>query len=200
MASTGDPRSEQRIVIYSYSRALTQYEGRLHQIDGWRIPIPGGLPYRGLGYLAFSYAVSIALSLIPGVSILWGQLHPAMRLLAVPIGLAVLLTQLKPDGRTVAAAAWAWAAHLLVARVLVGFRAARDDVLVVDRVTFTPDAGVPFYRRARIRPAASTRLLLRRPARATARGHRLAVKPIDGPTLRTAKELALAPDQTVTFT
>jgi len=86
------------IRIRGYRRVF-RIERRLFRFDRWRIPYPHGVPLRGIGYfVAIEFCVLVAARL-PGMALLVGALHPAVAHLGIPLGVAVLLMQVRIDGR-----------------------------------------------------------------------------------------------------
>jgi hypothetical protein len=157
--------------IRSY-RVCFRLERRIHRIDRWRIPVPYGIPLRGIAYGAGGLAVVLLLSGMPLVGELLRLLHPALRLVVLPVGAAYLLTQLSIDGRPAHAAALAWL-RLHVQPV----RMASGRALPAARVEFVAPVAIAVDQRAaRLRPAVvrgPAVVLLRYPARARIRGQTL---------------------------
>jgi hypothetical protein len=96
------------LVIRSY-RLCFELERRIHSIDRWRIPVPYGIPLRGVAYGVAALAAVLFLSRLPGFGGVLAVLHPALRLVILPIAVAYALTRMRVDGRPAHAAALSWA-------------------------------------------------------------------------------------------
>ena len=105
-------------MVRSY-RLCFELERRIHKIDRWRIPVPYGVPLRGIAYALAAIAAVIALSGLPLAGDLLGALHPAIRLVVLPVAAGYALCRVQVDGRPAHAAALAWL------RFRVGARAQR---------------------------------------------------------------------------
>jgi hypothetical protein len=99
--------SPERTTLPSYSRVFRP-ERRIHQIDGHRLPVPGGVPLAVVGYAALGLIAIILLGQLPPIGALLGLLHPALRYLGLPVAAAVVLWQVRPDGRSAPAALFSW--------------------------------------------------------------------------------------------
>jgi hypothetical protein len=89
----------ERLIIRSYRRVF-EVDRRLYRVDRWALPVPGGVPLRGLAYFAATVIAVIALGRMPGAGELLGALAPPLRYVVLPFAVAVLATQAAPDGRT----------------------------------------------------------------------------------------------------
>ena len=96
-----------RLVVRSYRRVF-EVDRRIYRVDRWALPVPGGIPLRGLGYFALALAAVVAAGALPGVGGLVGVLSAPLRFVVVPLAVAVLGTQVAPDGRVAHRFAWAW--------------------------------------------------------------------------------------------
>jgi TcpE family len=103
------------LTIRSYRRVF-EVDRRIYRVDRWALPVPGGVPLRGLGYFAAAVAVVVGLGALPGVGELVGALSPPLRYVVVPLAVAVLGTQAAPDGRTAHRFALDWLRLRLRAR------------------------------------------------------------------------------------
>ena len=150
------------VAIRSY-RGCFQLERRLHRIDRWRIPVPYGIPLRGIAYAVAALAGLLALSDLPLLGPLLGAFHPALRLVVLPIALAYALCRVRLDGRPAHAAVIAWLRYRCTPARRAGCRRAESvgRVRLAD-VHFAPDELGARYRPALIR--GPTELLLRYPA------------------------------------
>ena len=96
-----------RLVVRSYRRVF-EVDRRIYRVDRWALPVPGGVPLRGLGYFAVALAAVAAAGALPGVGAVVGVLSAPLRFVVVPLAVAVLGTQVAPDGRVAHRFAWAW--------------------------------------------------------------------------------------------
>lgn len=104
-----------RLVIRSYRRVF-EVDRRIYRVDRWALPVPGGVPLRGLGYFVATILVLIGFGRLPGVGELVGALSPPLRFVVLPLAVAVLGTQAAPDGRSAHRFAWGWLRFRLRAR------------------------------------------------------------------------------------
>lgn len=86
------------IRIRGYRRVF-RIERRLFRFDRWRIPYPHGVPLRGIGYFVAAEFCVLVAARLPGAGLLLGALHPVVAHLGIPLGVAVLLMQVRIDGR-----------------------------------------------------------------------------------------------------
>jgi hypothetical protein len=88
---------DEGLVVRSF-RAVFELERRIYTIDRLRLN-PGGVPLRGVAYLLGLVALAAAVSAMPLTrwSISWLPWY--MRLIGVPLALALLLTLIRIDGR-----------------------------------------------------------------------------------------------------
>jgi hypothetical protein len=181
-------------------RLVFQLERRLHRIQHWKLPLPYGLPLRGLAYGAFVLAAILLLGRLPVVRTAVDVMPPPVRFLLAPVGAGFFLARARVDGRPAHRFLLAWGRHSVSARWLSAFRpipAPGTCVRFVEPVVFVPDSSGPEYRPARL--VGPARVLLRYPARATQRGRRLLISQTPGAPLRRGKELAFAGRQQVRF-
>ena len=92
------------IPIRSY-RVCFDLERRIHQVDRWRIPVPYGIPLRGIAYAVTCLIGVVVVQGLPLIGTVLGALHPALRLVILPVGVAYAACQLRVDGRPAHAAA-----------------------------------------------------------------------------------------------
>jgi hypothetical protein len=136
-----------RVVHIRSFRNCFTVERRIHKLDRWRIPLPYGLPVRGLLYFAVAAVAILVLSRTPLFGQLLGQLNTFTRLVAVPGALAFLLYRVTLDGRPSHAAALAWLRMRTEPSRMSGFR--RLDV--PEKVTLGSVLLAPDERAARMR-------------------------------------------------
>lgn len=177
-------------------RVCFRVERRIHRVDRWRIPLPYGMPVRGLAYGAVILLAVVVGGGIPVVSDLLGLLHPIIRYGALPVAGGYLLTELKVDGRTGHAVVRSWVRMRLAPRRLAGCRAAPPP----GRVRFGSIAVAPDERGPRLRPGVVEgrgRVVLVQPAALRVRGRALHVEGRSGPPQRRGRQINLRPGQRV---
>jgi TcpE family len=190
-------REAEGLTIRSF-RVVFRLERRIHKIDRWRIPVPYGIPLRGLAYWAVALLALIVLRRIPVVGELTGILPTPARLVVLPVGLAYLLTRVEIDGRPAHAVLASWARLKLSPACLAAFRAVPSPGTVVrlGDLTITPDERSARYRGAAISGPAT--VLLRCPPHGWMQGlrrRRLHVRQLPGPPLFVAKQVRLKAGQ-----
>ena len=191
-------RDADGITIRSF-RVVFDLERRIHKIDRWRIPVPYGVPLRGIGYWAAALLATIATGRLPLAGELAGVLPAPIRLVIVPVAVAYALARLQVDGRPAHTALGSWARFRLSPRRVAGLRGGPR----VGTVVRLGDATVlPDERGARYRPAViegPVTVLLRYPPRGWVRagGHRpaLHVRQLPGPALFVGKRVRLGAAQ-----
>lgn len=181
-------------VVRSFSGVFA-LERRLFKIDRWRIPVPYGVPIRGLGYAAVALAAVLVLSGVPLVGALVGVLPAPVRLLVVPVAAGYALTLVRVDGRCAHAAAVALARFWTAPRMIAGWRPVPDRVFSLGEVVFAADEASTRYRRWRIEGPG--RILLRYPARARQRGRTLRLEQTSSRPMWSGKRIVLKPGQRV---
>ena len=102
-------------MIRSYRRVF-EVDRRIYRVDRWALPVPGGVPLRGVGYFAATVGLMVILGALPAVGELLAALSPPLRYVVVPLAVAVLGTQAAPDGRAAHRFAWEWLRLRLRAR------------------------------------------------------------------------------------
>lgn len=183
------------MMIRSY-RVCFQLERRIHKIDKWRIPVPYGIPVRGIGYAALLLALVLLLGKLAVLGDLLDVLHPSLRYIGVPVGGAYLLMRWKVDGRAAHATALSWIRMHLEPRRVAGCRPAIPlGTVTLGDVTVAPDE-----RSARLRPAVvdgNGCLILRYPVRLDERGRTLRVASAGDEAQWRGKQVNLQPGQRV---
>lgn len=124
------------MIIRSYRRVF-EVDRRLYKVDRWILPVPGGVPLRGVGYFAAALLTVLLLGVVPGVDAIVGALSPPLRYVVLPLGVAMFGTQTAPDGRVAHRFAIDWLRLKLRSRR----RSAGRDV---------PGEGEPVFVRARL--------------------------------------------------
>lgn len=175
-------------------RVCFRLERRIHKIDRWRIPLPYGMPVRGIVYaLIVEVAVLVAMQL-PILSALLGLLHPILRYAALPIGVGYLLTELVLDGRSGPAVVRSCIRVAVEPRRLVAFRRAPATGRVLFApLTMGPDEHGPRLRRAVIE--GNGRVIVRQPAELEPHGRTLRVLPREGEPMVRGRQVGLRPGQ-----
>jgi len=97
----------ERIVIRSYRRVF-EVDRRIYRIDRWTLPVPGGVPLRGLGYFVGAVVAVVVCGRLPAVGVLVDALSPPLRYVVLPLLVAMVATQVAPDGRAAHRFAWDW--------------------------------------------------------------------------------------------
>lgn len=184
---------EGSIRIRSY-RVCFDLERRIHKIDRWRIPLPYGLPLRGIVYALVALGAILVAAPLPLIGGFLHTLHPALRYFALPACVAVLLVRWSIDGRTPHDTARAWLRMWLAPRRVCAFRPAPPPGPVrFEPITIVHDEGSATLRRAVVRGPA--RVTLRYSAQLRARGRTLQVAPRGGPPLWRGKQIELREGQ-----
>ena len=88
----------ERMVVRSYRRVF-RVDRRIYRVDRWALPVPGGIPLRGIGYFALALGLVLVLGRLPGIGELVSVLSAPLRYVIVPLAVAVLGLQAAPDGR-----------------------------------------------------------------------------------------------------
>ncbi len=100
------------VTVRSYRRVF-DVDRRIHRIDRWVLPIPGGLPLRTLGYFVGTLLVVLIVDGLPLIGDLIGALSPPMRYVLIPAAVAAIGSQVAPDGRAAHRYALTWLAFAL---------------------------------------------------------------------------------------
>jgi hypothetical protein len=186
--------SESATIPIRSFRVCFRFERRIHKIDRWRIPLPFGVPLRGVGYAVALLIGVLLVQRTPVIGALFGSMPVPMRLVLLPIGAAYVLLQWEPDGRPAHALALGWLRMQVLPARLIAFRAAAaPQVVALGRVTVVPDESS-----ARLRPAVVSgpaELVLRYPFDTTSRGRTLHIAGQDGPPRWRGKQIRLRAGQ-----
>jgi hypothetical protein len=183
------------IAIRSF-RLCFKLDRRIHKIDRWRIPLPFGVPLRGVGYAVGLLVAVLMVRRVPLLGDLFGAMPVPLRFVVLPIGGAYLLNQWEFDGRSAHATAFAWSRMQLSPRRIAAFRRApRTGVVRLADVTLVSDE-----QSARMRPAViegPAEVVLRYPFSSRSRGRTLEITPEPGPPRWRGKQIRLQSDQRV---
>lgn len=191
-------RERDGITIRSF-RVVFKLERRIHKVDRWRIPVPYGIPLRGIAYWALAIFAVLALGQLPVVGVLTGTVPTPVRLVVVPVAAAYALARLRVDGRAAHRALVGWARFLSSPARMAGLRevAQVGSVVRLADIAVLPDERGARYRRAVIEGPAT--VLLRYPpfGRVKTRGRRAAlhVRQLPGPALFVGKQVRLCAGQ-----
>jgi hypothetical protein len=159
-------------VIRSY-RLVFRRRWRLFRIQNWRIPLPGGVELRAVGYWLACMAVLALAAHLPGLGLLLGAVPPSLRFGVLPLAGAWALSSVEVDGRSPHRALAALIAWRLRPRSLAAFRRCPrpgELGLAEPRITVAGDLRAAAYPRGRLRGPA--RVLLRYPVEVRAEGGR----------------------------
>lgn len=181
--------ADSELVIRSY-RLCFELERRIHSIDRWRIPVPYGIPLRGVAYGAATLAAVLVASGVPGLSEVLALLHPALRLVILPVAVAYALTRMRIDGRPAHAAALSWARWRLgAARQSVCGAAEELGPRVLADIAMAADDQAARYRRCLV--CGPAEVTLRYPATGRARRSTVEVRQSGDRPLWRGKQLSL---------
>jgi hypothetical protein len=202
-------------VIRSY-RLVFRRRWRIFRLQNWRIPLPGGLELRALGYWLCALAAVLTLGRLPLVGVAILALPESLRLIAAPIAAAWALSRWEVDGRSPHRALVGLVAWWLRPRALAAGRrcpAVGSALAPLGRLVCAPDLRSPRYPRGRLRGPA--RLLLRYPVRVKLEripryagggsaqqmvaARRWRISPTGGPALHAGKTLEIPPGRAVIF-
>jgi hypothetical protein len=182
--------------IRSYRVCFT-LERRIHKIDRWRIPLPYGVPLRGLGYAGAILATVLIIARLPAIGPLIGAIHPAIRLIVLPAGGAYLLCRLEIDGRHAHLALISATRMLLSPRRLISFRGANTRAAPVrlGAIACCPDEASGRLRHGIVRGPAT--VILRYPFEARVTSQTVHLSPRPGPARWRGKQITLAAETKV---
>lgn len=158
-----DERS--RKVVRSY-RLVFRRRWRIFRVQNWRIPLPGGIELRTIGYWLACLTALGLLAKLPLAGAPIAALPPSLRLLALPIAAAWALSRLEVDGRSPHRALLGLALWRLRPRTLAGLRRCPNEgsaLAPLPPLVLAPDLRGAGYPSGRL--AGPTRLLLRYPVR-----------------------------------
>ncbi|ADB49872.1 hypothetical protein [Conexibacter woesei] len=183
----------QPVQIRSF-RVCFRLERRIHKIDRWRIPLPFGVPLRGLGYAAVALFAILFAARLPLVGDVLGLLPAPFRYAILPAGIAYALTRWEIDGRAAHAAGLALLRMRLEPARLSAFRpVAPLGQVSFDDVSVASDARGARLRRAEV--VGPARMIVRYPVRARERRGRLVLERGAGDALWRGTEITLQPGQ-----
>lgn len=156
-------------------RVCFDMERRLHRIDRFRIPLPYGVPLRGLVYSAAILLAMLVLAALPIVGGLVGAVNPVARYVGLPLGVGYLLTELRVDGRSGHAVVASWLRLQLGPRRLRAFRTHKPPSrFLLAPILVALDERGPRLRRGVLHGRG--RIYLRQPAQLSTHGRTLRVR------------------------
>ena len=194
MSETRSPK-----LIRSY-RLVFRRRWRIFRIQGWRIPLPGGLELRLLGYWLATLGLLGALSALPLLGALVSTAPASLRFLALPLAVAWLLCRWEVDGRPPHRALAGLFRWRLRPRELAALRRVPQvgsELAPLGDVVAAPDLGGSNYPRGRVQGPA--RLLLRYPVQAEAGARRWHLKQIGSRPLHSGKTIEVPSGHEVRF-
>lgn len=142
-----------KLLVRSYRRVF-RLDRRIYRVDRFAIPVPGGVPLAGLLWFLGALLTVLLARQLPVLGGLLAALSPPLRYLILPAAIAVLATQLAPDGRSAPSFALSWLGQRLRPhRRSVGRPVPRELERSLDAATIRarPDQHSPELRRARVR-------------------------------------------------
>jgi hypothetical protein len=193
------PAESQPKVIRSY-RLVFRRRWRIFRIQNWRIPLPGGLELRLIGYWLAVLAAIAIFARLPLLGAPVAAMPTSLRLLALPIATAWALSRWEVDGRAPHRALFGLLAWRLRPRNLAAGRRVPSpgaELAPIDRLVLAPDLSVPIYPHGRLN--GPVRLLLRYPLRAESGRRVWRLRPIGAPALHKGRTLSVPAGRTVSF-
>jgi hypothetical protein len=191
--------ADQTKVVRSY-RLIFRRRWRIFRIGNWRIPLPGGLELRLIGYWLACLATVSVLGRLPLVGLPIAAMPAALRLLVVPLLAAWALCRWELDGRPPHRALLGLATWWLRPRVLAGGRrvpAPGAEIAPLGTLVLAPDlqsAGLPVGR-----IDGPARVLLRYPTSARRRGRTIRLRRRPGPALHKGHVLEVPAGHSLLF-
>jgi hypothetical protein len=179
-------------------RVVFALERRLFRIDRWRLPLPYGVPVRGIGYAAAALLAVLVVGSLPGIGLVVEALPAPLRLVILPVAIAAIFARLRVDGRPAHRFLAALLRHRLGPSTLDAFQPVprRGSVHRMNTNVLLADGlDAADYRPGRIKGPATVVLGL--PASARQRGRRLELTPTQGRPLRRPKRISLKPGQSL---
>lgn len=190
---------QQTKVVRSY-RLVFRRRWRIFRIQNWRIPLPGGLELRLIGYWLACLAAIALLARLPLLGLPVAAMPPALRLLALPLIAAWALCRWELDGRPPHRALLGLAGWYLRPRVLAAGRRVPTvgaEISPLDTLVLAPDLESPLLPAGRVHGPA--RLLLRYPVTGARRGRILRLRRRPGPALHKGHVLEVPSGTSVRF-
>jgi conjugation transfer TcpE-like protein len=176
----------ERLMIRSYRRVF-EVDRRIYRVDRWALPVPGGVPLRGVAYFVAALALVVVAGRMPGLGELVEAVSAPLRYVVGPLAVAVLATQATPDGRAAHRFARSWlGVRWRARRRSDGRRVPREGEPVAwsGRLAVRWDAHTARLIRGVARGPA--RVVFARPVRLSHRGGRLVAREVDDAATRRA--------------
>jgi hypothetical protein len=176
-------------------RVVFSLERRIHKVDRWRLPVPYGIPLRGIAYWALALTAVVVAGSLPLTATIVGVLPPPVRYAIGPVAASYALTQMRVDGRPAHTALAAWTRFKIAPSRLSGLRRAPavGTVVRIGDVVLAPDEHFARYRAAVVEGPAT--VVLRYPpfgwVRPRGRSDDLHVRQVPGPPLVAGRRVAL---------
>jgi hypothetical protein len=186
-------------LVRSY-RLVFRRRWRIFRIQGWRIPLPGGIELRLLGYWLGALALLAALCKLPALGTALSSTPASLRFLALPLAVAWLLCRWEVDGRPPHRALISLLRWRLCPRELAALRRVAPigmELAPLGEVVAAPDLSSSSYPPGRV--SGPARLLLRYPVQAEARTRRWRLRPIGSRPLHSGKTIEVPAGHEVLF-
>lgn len=187
--------ADDRLEIRSF-RVVFALERRLFRIDRWRLPLPYGIPVRGIAYGVAALLAVLAAGALPGLGEVVGAVPAPVRFVLGPVAVAAVLARVRVDGRPAHRSALALLRHRLGPRTVDAFArvpSPGSEHVLTEPVVLAAAAGDSRYRGAEVNGPAVVALGL--PATARQRGRRLHIRACGGAPLARCREITLAAGQ-----
>ncbi len=185
--------------VRSY-RLVFRRRWRIFRLGNWRIPLPGGLELRLIGYWLACLATISVLGRLPLLGLPIAAMPPALRLLAIPLLAAWSLCRWELDGRPPHRALAGLAGWRLRPRVIAAGRRVPPvgaEHSPLDSLVLAPDLESPRLSAGGVEGPA--RLLLRYPTAGTRRGRTMRLRRTPGPALHKGHVLEVPCGHSVVF-
>jgi hypothetical protein len=159
-----------RKVVRSY-RLVFRRRWRIFRIQNWRIPLPGGLELRVLGYWLACLGAMVLMVRVPVLGAAIGSMPPSLRLMALPAVAAWALSRWEVDGRSPHRALFGISGWWFRPRVLAGLRRCPpqgSEMAPLEMVVSRPDLSGSSYPCGKL--AGPAKLLLRYPVQVEVEG------------------------------
>lgn len=166
---------------------------RLHRIDRWRLPFPGGIPIAAIAYSTAALAAVIAVRQTPAIGQLIAAMPAPLAYVLIPAATATAMTRIRVDGRPAHRHLTAQTLTPLTNRSRAANRRTSGDHTSAATTLIAASPAAPTYRAAAITGPAT--ITLTRPAHAQPAGRTLHITEAAGPPLARPRTLTLKPGQ-----
>ena len=95
------------MVIRSYRRVF-RLDRRIYAFGDWQLPLPNGIPLRGLVYFIAALLLSLIVWKLPVIGLFFGILPWPVRHVILPLWIAAAGMTFSPDGRRADLFVWTW--------------------------------------------------------------------------------------------